>query len=407
MNLLVVAVDRLHAGYLGCFGNTWIETPAFDRLAAESFALDQVIVHSTDLAELYRGWWQLRATKDAPTGGHLLSALAAAGHRTAMLSDDQQVAKLLAGDAVESIELPVVPATERAEDVEQTHLSGVTAAALDWLAEAREQPFALWLHTGALGAVWDAPDALCDRYSDEEDAPTPRLLAPPHEALAPGEDEERLWNVVRAYAAQVLTLDACLDNLRDGLAALGLAENTLLAVVGVRGLALGEHHRFGCWDEAVCGETVHVPWLIHWPDGLARGERSQALVQPADLPTALLASLTQNTEGANDVLALARGSAASLRDRAVVASPTGEWGIRTAAWYLRHRGSRVVPGDMADSGEALLYAKPDDFWEQTDVAVRLPQVVEELEQAYRDARSHAASSEPLASLSPLLTSLWR
>ena len=41
MNAIIVAIDRLHAGYLGCYGNAWILTPAFNRLAAEGFVFDQ------------------------------------------------------------------------------------------------------------------------------------------------------------------------------------------------------------------------------------------------------------------------------------------------------------------------------------------------------------------------------
>jgi arylsulfatase A-like enzyme len=37
VNAICLVVDRLHTGFLGAYGNTWIETPVFDRLAAESF----------------------------------------------------------------------------------------------------------------------------------------------------------------------------------------------------------------------------------------------------------------------------------------------------------------------------------------------------------------------------------
>ena len=35
-NILCLAVDRLNADFLGAYGNAWVETPAFDALAAES-----------------------------------------------------------------------------------------------------------------------------------------------------------------------------------------------------------------------------------------------------------------------------------------------------------------------------------------------------------------------------------
>ena len=58
MNAVCLVIDRLHAGYVGAYGNTWIETPALDRLASRSLLLDQALVDSPDLERLYRSYWQ-------------------------------------------------------------------------------------------------------------------------------------------------------------------------------------------------------------------------------------------------------------------------------------------------------------------------------------------------------------
>ena len=34
MNVVVITVSGLHLGYLGCYGNDWVETPNLDRLAS-------------------------------------------------------------------------------------------------------------------------------------------------------------------------------------------------------------------------------------------------------------------------------------------------------------------------------------------------------------------------------------
>ena len=41
MKILVLEAFGLHLGYLGCYGNDWLATPAFDQLAAEAFVFDQ------------------------------------------------------------------------------------------------------------------------------------------------------------------------------------------------------------------------------------------------------------------------------------------------------------------------------------------------------------------------------
>ena len=58
MNAICLVIDRLHAGYVGAYGNTWIETSAMNRLASQSFLLDQAVVDSPDLDRLYRSYWQ-------------------------------------------------------------------------------------------------------------------------------------------------------------------------------------------------------------------------------------------------------------------------------------------------------------------------------------------------------------
>ena len=37
---IVISFDRLPLGYLGCYGNDWIETPHLDRLATQSVLFD-------------------------------------------------------------------------------------------------------------------------------------------------------------------------------------------------------------------------------------------------------------------------------------------------------------------------------------------------------------------------------
>src|SRR5262245_8382510 len=41
MKALVLVASGLHLGYIGCYGNEWVATPALDRLAAEGVVFDQ------------------------------------------------------------------------------------------------------------------------------------------------------------------------------------------------------------------------------------------------------------------------------------------------------------------------------------------------------------------------------
>ena len=55
---VVVVVDRLGAGFLGPYGNTWLETPFWNEMADQSVLFEQAITDSPDLARIYRSYWQ-------------------------------------------------------------------------------------------------------------------------------------------------------------------------------------------------------------------------------------------------------------------------------------------------------------------------------------------------------------
>src|SRR5438105_12240723 len=93
-NAVVLVIDRLGAGWLGPYGNTWLETPNFNRLAASSVLWETVVAESPDLRSSYRSCW---------TGRHVLEASSEAwsplpdlatnaGGLTALVTDEAEVA---------------------------------------------------------------------------------------------------------------------------------------------------------------------------------------------------------------------------------------------------------------------------------------------------------------------------
>jgi len=87
---VVVVIDRLGAGWLGPYGNTWLDTPHFNHLAAQSALVETVIAESPDLAMAYRAYWTgrhaMRPESDiAPTLPQLATAAGAQSH---LVTDD-------------------------------------------------------------------------------------------------------------------------------------------------------------------------------------------------------------------------------------------------------------------------------------------------------------------------------
>jgi arylsulfatase A-like enzyme len=390
-NLIVIVVDRLHAGMLGAYGNSWIRSLHVDRLAGDSFVFDQAFIESPRLDLSYRAYWRglhaAQGDRDARAGRSLPAILGAAGWHTALLSDEPEVASLPhAADFAERTLLDAPPVARSAEDASQTGLARLFDAAIAWLAAPRE-PFCLWIHARGMSAPWDAPLAMRNAYADEEDPVPPQIVDVPDRWLDEDYDPDELLGIVHAYCGQVSLLDACTGALVNHLQATKQIDATQVTFLSARGFSLGEHRRIGACDSALYNETVQIPWLMRFPNGLGALDRSQALVQPSDLPGTLLEWLGLDRSGlgspAASLLALVRGESPGLRDRIYMLS-TGDRAIRTPAWLLRQ------PAD----GPPELYAKPSDRWEVNEVSRLCGEVVTGLEAALVEFEQTGATGEP-------------
>jgi len=396
MNAICLVVDRLHVGYLGMYGNSWIETPALDRFASQAFTFDQALVDSPELESLYRSYWQgwhALCPKQPPSERPALAAmLRDAGVNTALLSDDRAVSEHpLAVEFDELIEIDPPWQPQGAEELEQTHLARCFVQMIDWLQSARE-PFLLWCHLGGLGTSWDAPLEYRRAYWEEGDPQPPTSAEVPDLMLPEDHDPDQLLGISQAYAGQVSALDTCLGALLEFFEGHPAARETLLTLTSPRGFPLGEHRRVGSCDDALYAELVRVPWMMRFPDATGAAARSAALVEPGDLWATLLdwwkISGRPPAPSAASLMPIVRQEAATLRDRLCLRGHGTQRAIRTPAWYLR----------SADQAE--LFAKPDDFWEVNDVTSRCHDVVDCLLDVL-DQYEQTLYSGPVSELPPL------
>ena len=375
MNAICLVFDRLHAGYLGAYGNTWIETPAMDRLASRSISFDRMLIDSPQLERLYRSYWQGRHAlcPEVPESRSSLAALLRqSGVATALLTDEPEIARHpLAEDFDELIEIDPSWQPRTAGEVDQTHFARCFVEMIRWI-EAARGPFLLWCHLGGLGTTWDAPMRFREAYWDEGDPPVPTGADVPDRMLSADYDPDELLGIRQSYAGQVAMLDTCLGAMLEFFDSLSTAQESLLTLTSARGFPLGEHLRVGPCDEALFGELVHTPWMIRLPEDATAAVRSQALVEPADLWATLLGWWgvgAPHSPTAGSVIPLMRGGPDVLHDRLCIAGSNGQRAMRTPAWYLR---AGLDPE---------LFAKPDDRWEVNDVASRCREVVECLQDA--------------------------
>jgi hypothetical protein len=398
---VVLVIDRLGAGFLGPYGNTWLETPAFNRLASQAVLCEQMLAGATDLESAYRDYWQLPVvTSHDPRS--LAQLAKQVGCQAVLVTDEEVVKQLpLAADFDECHYLaPAADGGEQApaEDASLTAFAALLDVARDLL-QTRAEPCLLWIHARGMSGLWDAPLELRGQFRDEEDPLPFDGVVPPEERAVGDFDPDRVLSVTHAYAGQVAAVDACLEAFWEALDTLPERDSVLLAVTSPRGYPLGEHGRIGPCDQALYSELLHVPCLVHLPGGEGNLTRLQELTQPVDLlatiaegadwlepvPTSHLNALLQSS-----LLHLVRGEAGKSRDL-VTAQASGQELVRTAAWQLR-----VSQGEEEPTYE--LFAKPDDRWEFNDVASRCADIVTQLQEQAR---------QPGGELPEELTSPWR
>lgn len=348
-SIVVLAVDGLRASALGAYGNTWYGTPSLDRLASESCLFDNALAHSIEPAAVYRA-----LLGEAPS---LPERLEAQGHDSVFVTDEPSIRELPIAEEFNRVSLvPSPEAPKRAEHPAEIAAASTLALLIDQLEQcASDRPVLGWAHLRFASGPWDAPLDLAGGLLGEDDPSPPEDLASPNGKVDESENAEFAFQSTVRYAAQVMALDHCLGVLTGALDDVLGSEQYVLAVVGLRGFALGEHGRVGIDEPRPYSEMRHTPLLVR-PAGGANHRRFPQFLVPGDLPDLLLADSADDFSNVG-------------RKEIVLASAAGQ------AWRDEHWMFY-----QPDSGECELYSKPDDRWEMNDVAAREHHTIEELEQ---------------------------
>lgn len=316
--LLAVTIDWLPAWMLPVYGATWVAAPAVDSIAAAGVVFDRVLAPSVCVAE---------------------------------------TRKTL---------VPFTDALERAGRL--AHASDLDVAA-EFVRLGRHD--AVLCHLDGLGRAWDAPAELRERYRDPEDPPAMEGSVPPCFFVDEHADPDRLTVVRQAFAAEVTAIDRRLGRLLEAVA--DSPSPWHVCVAGTGGMPLGLHGQVGIPSADACvapyGERVHLPVILREASGRMAGQRYPGLVSASDIGATLGEWLglapAADAAAARSLAGLFESWTASTRERlfvrghAAAAMATPEWHL-VAAW----------PQGKEAAVRASLFAKPDDWFEVTDVADR-------------------------------------
>ena len=484
MNVIVVVCNGLHLGFLGTYGNSWIETPHLDRLATEGVVFDQHFPENLTTLPTRRSWWTGRygfvdpesgwtpLRHDEPILPDLLwnqgvhSALIAdvpllreagqgfgrgwddviwvrgQGYDPLISPDDSRVGRIRVGKEP-GLRLPpkddptYATWKERWEQYLRNRAvlgaeeagSGparLVEAAVGWLTRrdddpaTKETPFLLWLDMFSPHGPWNPPEPFLSQYAaadpnefeandegdlvEEDTAAIPEevrvLIDVPAGAVGDVLDEDELLRLRKTYAGTVSHVDHWLGRFFDALMRLGRLDDTMVVFTSDQGEPLGEHgfvRRFRPW---LYEELIHTPLIIRLPGGEHGGGRRQALVQTVDLlPTILNALGLPEDDRVHgfDLMPLIRGEKSKVRDYACMGMDVEEYAIRTENWHLT-LPIDVDPDDDPRSPE--LYRKPEDRWDQNNVAAENPDIADQLELTLRRF-ADAVTRDSIKDLPPL------
>lgn len=418
-NVVLIVADTLRRDYVGCYGNSSIQTPHLDRLSKRSFVFDRCFAASfptvparTDLLTgkfsfNYLGWGALPS--DEITLPRLL--VEEAGYTSMGIVDTPFYIRNGYGHDRGFDDFVWIrgqrPGLERQSvtggwrDEEDCFAPKTLRAAEKWVEKHYKEPFFLMVDTWDPHEPWDPPGYYVEKYLDGYDGrPSPWPCYWYWEEA--GMDEDELKRCQAHYSAEVTMVDRWTGRLIERLESLDLLEKTVIIFTSDHGFYFGEHGMLGkammrgkdggyivdlsphkpraqnkftmlfrspetgeigpsqgeWWRSPIYDEVSMVPLLIALPG--SQGGQIDAMVTLPDLmPTILeLAGLdVPDWVQAGSLLPLIRRETDSLHDLVVTSWPlyTSGEGIKVVDDWERIV-REPMPSTITDGEWVLLYA---------------------------------------------------
>lgn len=382
-NVLLVTLDTTRADHLGAYGNTTVDTRAFDAVAREGVLftnaaavaavtgpshaamltgtgpwVNGVLLNGIPIPEEHRllserlrdaGW-----STGAFVSAYVLEGTLGFSRGFDVYDDDFG---LMPGLAALLVPRAVTMAHRHADpDWILERRGGETVDhAQDWIAD-QGAPWFAWVHLfDAHGPYAPPPPWDTQYYAADPRDPAHTSMQAVHgiaSYLLPSLKGITDLNYVLAqYAGEISYADSQLGRLLES-----IPENTLVVVIGDHGESLGEHDVWFNHGDDVYETSVHVPFAMRWPGHVASGVVSHP-VEGTDVAPTILETLGLPTTGMTGVNALTanRTIASSMcfdRDTNLTERKAGR--ITQPRWRLgalRSESARWVHREIDGRGE--------------------------------------------------------
>jgi len=276
-NVVVITIDTLRADHLGCYGDKAIKTPNIDALAQDGIRFERaytpVPVTLPAHSALFTGTYPLRSgmhdfadNKLAPSQPTLASVLKDNGYATGAVIGSAVLDSrfgLNHGFDFYYDHFDFSRLQESNLDEMERPGDAVADRALDWLDKNYQKKFFLWMHLYDPHYPYRPPSPYSEEYKD------------------------------RPYDGEIAFADSQVGRLIRELKEKGIYRNTVIVLTGDHGESLGEHgektHGFFIYNA-----TLHIPVMIHMPDG-PTAKTVADLVSLTDLMPTVLAFLKLDT----------------------------------------------------------------------------------------------------------------
>lgn len=423
LRAVVLSCDRWHVDFLGCYGNDWIETPNLQRLAAQGVTFDRHFAACVDPELSVRAWWTgktqlpvpaLEAPHDWPVG-----SLPRNGVRTVLFLESS--AESASHTAPPFDEVIVASGRDDLEARESdTPFARLVVQVEQWLAQnhADDRPTLLWLKCRGIPVPWLPPQGFADLYLDDfglvsepesasdltggsgvpPDFPEDEMVEFAEEQDLSSEQERMPVDARYAhalYASYVTLLDRWIGRLLTKLEKQAGWAESLVVFTAATGQVLENVSLEEDVDAPadapelpLRGELIQSPLIVRLPsrdtdDGAHAGTRRPALVQTIDLLPTLAdwfgIPIFHEVEG-KSLLPIIRQQAESHHEALMMGDGTGALALRTNDFLYIEEPSATSKTQPRE----LLFEKPFDRWDHSNIAAQSPALVDDLRSQLQD-----------------------
>ncbi len=389
-NILLITMDTTRADFLGCYGNSWIQTPVLDRLASEGILFERAYTASyhtnpshvsilTSLSPFAHGVLGNEHKLPGPFPG-LPQILKECGYTNLAIISAYHLNNFMEGLG------PWFDVYDKPKPMQILPGSIVTSRAIQRLEEVRDQPFFYWVHyydphqpyraLGEYHRMYYAGDPADPTHRSMEKARFPAEwdIHSPDSWLHVSRDVDYFE---KEHGAEVTYMDAEIGRLLETLRRLRLDENTLIIAVADHGESFGEHGVY--FDHWTPFDTdLHVPLILSYPAKLPRGKRVSTPVSTLDIAPTILDILGESKNYLAKNLFEGRSLRASWKNRSGLApridATNGPYFINSTVWDDRYKliwelqRTLYHDGHQTFSNRVWIYDRQSDPGEQQPAA---------------------------------------